>query len=60
MATSKLLINEENLKKGEDDKFAIAFARIETHYFANGGFFKHENQLLDDCPKISHIPTVIV
>ena len=60
MATSKLLIDEENLKKGKEEKFAVAFAKIETHYFAHGAFFKHENQLLDDCHKISHIPTVIV
>ena len=60
MCTSKLFIDEESVKKGEEDKFALAFARIETHYFVNGGFFRTESQLLDDCHKISHIPTVIV
>lgn len=43
MATSKLHIDHESVKKGEDDAFALAFARIETHYFVNGGFFSHEN-----------------
>jgi proline iminopeptidase len=44
---------------GRDD-FALAFARIECHYFVNHGFFKHEDQLLRDVPRIRHIPTVIV
>ena len=60
MATSKLFVDEQNLKKGEEDKFALAFARIETHYFVNGAFFEKDNQLLEDCHKIAHIPTVIV
>ena len=42
------------------DEFALAFARIECHYFVNHGFFTHENQLLDGVPRIRHIPTVIV
>jgi proline iminopeptidase len=44
---------------GEDD-FAEAFARIENHYFVNGGFFSHAEQLLDDVDRIRHIPAVIV
>jgi len=60
MATSKLFVDEENIAKGEEDKFALAFARIETHYFVNGGFFRKENQLLEDSHIIKHIPTEIV
>lgn len=60
MATSRLFINQENLTKGEKDLFALAFARIETHYFVNGAFFTKENQLLADAYKIKDIPTVIV
>lgn len=60
MATSKLFIDQELVNKGEDEKFAVAFASIETHYFVNGGFFKKENQLLEDAYKIKDIPTVIV
>jgi len=59
MATSKLHINKDLLDKGEDPKFALAFARIETHFFVNGGFFK-DNQLLNDAYKIKDIPTTIV
>jgi proline iminopeptidase len=40
--------------------FAEAFARIECHYFTNGGFFDHDDQLLRHCDRIQHIPTVIV
>ncbi|CAB4709002.1 unannotated protein [freshwater metagenome] len=37
-----------------------AFARIENHYFVNGGFFESENQLLQGVDLIRHIPAVIV
>lgn len=60
MATSKLFIDKDLVNKGEDEKFAVAFASIETHYFVNGGFFKKENQLLEDAYRIKEIPTVIV
>ena len=43
-----------------EGEFALAFARIECHYFVNGGFFEVEDQLLRDIDKIRHIPTVIV
>jgi proline iminopeptidase len=43
-----------------EDSFAVAFARIECHYFVNGGFLRNENQLLDDLHRIRHIPAVIV
>jgi proline iminopeptidase len=38
----------------------LAFARIEAHYFVNGGFLRHEQQLLEDVGKIAHLPCVIV
>lgn len=60
MMTAHLLINEENIKRGEDDKFALAFARIENHYFVNKGFFSSDSFLLDNIEKIRHINTVIV
>lgn len=40
--------------------FALAFARIECHYFTNQGFFEHEDQLFDNIEAIRHIPAVIV
>jgi proline iminopeptidase len=59
MATSKLLIDQELVAKGENEKFAVTFASIETHYFVNGGFFT-KDQLLEDAWKIKDIPTVII
>lgn len=40
--------------------FALAFARIESHYFVHGGFFEVDDQLLRDAHRISTIPGVIV
>ncbi|MEL6365675.1 MAG: prolyl aminopeptidase [Pseudomonadota bacterium] len=42
-----------------DDRFALAFARIECHYFMNGGFFETDSQLIDDVGRIRHLPCVI-
>ena len=42
-----------------NDRFALAFASIENHYFINGGFLR-EGQLLEDIATIAHIPAVIV
>jgi proline iminopeptidase len=44
---------------GRDD-YAIAFARIECHYFVNKGFFRSDSQLIDDVGKVRHIPAVMV
>lgn len=43
-----------------DDHYAIAFARIECHYFVNKGFFDADDQLLRDAHRIADIPGVIV
>lgn len=59
-STSKLAYDPEAAQRFGDDEFADAFARIECHYFTNKGFFKTENQLLENVDKIRHIPTVIV
>lgn len=60
MATSKLLKNQALMDKAEDDKFPIAFSRIENHFFVNKGFFPSDNYLIENTHKIRHIPTVIV
>ncbi|GAB2475657.1 alpha/beta hydrolase family protein [Jatrophihabitans fulvus] len=39
--------------------YALAFARIENHYFVHGGWFEPE-QLIRDAPRLAHVPTVIV
>ena len=40
--------------------YARAFARLENHYFINGGFLQHEGQLLAQMDRIAHVPGVIV
>jgi proline iminopeptidase len=42
------------------DAFALAFARIECHYFINRGFFERDDLLLAGVGRIRHIPTTIV
>lgn len=38
---------------------ALAFARIECHFFVNGGFMK-DGQLIDEAHKIKHLPIIII
>jgi proline iminopeptidase len=59
-ATSYLHIDPDYATSHGDPKFALAFARIENHYFVNGGFFDVEGQLLRDAHRIADIPGVIV
>lgn len=58
--TSRLLIDQAELDGYVDQDFALAFARIESHYFFNRGFFSSDSQLLDDAYRIRHIPAVII
>ncbi len=59
-ATSRLIPDQALIAHYDEPETAIAFARIECHYFVNHGFFRDANQLLDDVDRIRHIPTVIV
>ena len=59
-STSRLVPDPELIKRTGDERFAEAFARIECHYFINGGFFQEDNHLLQNAHRIQHIPTVIV
>ncbi|GGA18461.1 prolyl aminopeptidase [Neptunicoccus cionae] len=40
--------------------YALAFARIENHYFHNAGFLRENGQIFKDLHKIEHIPGSIV
>ncbi len=42
-----------------DEDYALAFARIENHYFHNKGFFAPQ-QLIEGAERIRHIPGVII
>ena len=59
-STSFLRPRPEHIDHAGEDEFALAFARIECHYFTHGGFFEVEDQLLRDVDRIRHIPGVIV
>jgi len=59
-ATSKLLPDPDFTSHYEEDEFALAFARIEVHYFVNRGFLETDDQLLRNATRIRHIPGVIV
>lgn len=59
-STSFLLQDDDFINSHEDAHFALSFARIENHYFVNGGFFEVEGQLLRDAHKLKGIPGVIV
>ncbi|MFI9505425.1 prolyl aminopeptidase [Nocardia sp. NPDC052566] len=58
-STISLRQQPERITEVGDPRFALAFARIENHYFRHGGFLD-EAQLLRDIGKIAHIPAVIV
>ncbi len=58
--TSYLRVPEDYADSHGDAQFALAFARIENHYFVNKGFFDADDQLLRDVGRIADIPGVIV
>ena len=57
--TITLLPEPETSGKFAEDDFAIAFARIENHFFVHAGWLE-EGQLLRDADKLAGIPGVIV
>jgi proline iminopeptidase len=59
-STSKLFFDPDSIEKFGDPEFALAFARIECHYFMNNAFFETDNYLIENVGKIRHIPGVIV
>ena len=59
-STSKLFFDYSMIEKFADPEFAMAFARIECHYFMNNAFFPTDNYLIENVGKIRHIPAVIV
>jgi proline iminopeptidase len=58
--TSNLLVSEAAVGQFQSDEFALALARIEAHYFVNGGFMESPDQLLQHIDAIRSIPAVIV
>ncbi|WP_420560881.1 prolyl aminopeptidase [Tepidicaulis sp.] len=58
--TLSLLPDAERQARFGDDHFAIAFARIECHYFMNKGFFERDDQLLANAGRLKGIPGIMV
>ena len=59
-STSHLVPDTDQIATFGADSFALAFARIEAHYFANAGFFESDAALLDAVGRIRHLPGIIV
>ncbi|MBB6120742.1 prolyl aminopeptidase [Nocardiopsis algeriensis] len=58
-STVTLLPDEKLREHHAEDEYALAFARIENHFFANKGFLT-PGQLIGGAERIRHIPGVIV
>jgi len=58
--TLSLLQDPERVKLFGAESYALAFARIEAHYFVNGGFFSADDQLLADAWQLADVPGIIV
>ncbi|WP_154223774.1 prolyl aminopeptidase [Marinicella rhabdoformis] len=59
-STCHMFPDLKHIEDTAEPEFALAFARIENHYFMNKGFFETENQLIENVDQIRHIPTVII
>ncbi len=59
-STSHLQMDPALISRFGGDEFAVAFARIECHYFTHGGFFPSDRYLLDNVEPLRSRPAVIV
>ncbi len=57
--TITLLPNPDYANRFYEPEFALAFARIENHYFVHAGWLE-EGQLLRDAYRLKDIPGVII
>lgn len=58
-STITLLPHPDVVEQFTEEKYAVAFARIENHYFMHGGWWE-EGQLIRDAGRLAGIPGVIV
>jgi proline iminopeptidase len=59
-ATLSLLPDPKRVEEFSSERFTLAFARIECHYFFHRGFMKSDSQLLDDAHRLKTIPGIII
>lgn len=53
-------INSTGHRGAPSGAYARAFARLENHFFINGGFLEEDQQIYRDMDRIQHIPGFIV
>jgi proline iminopeptidase len=58
-STITLLPRPDVIARFTEPSYALAFARIENHYFVHGGWWE-DGQLIRDAGRLADIPTVIV
>ncbi|NRA30411.1 MAG: prolyl aminopeptidase [Parvularculaceae bacterium] len=59
-STVSLLPDPARMESFSADRFALAFARIENHYFTEEGFFEKNGWIIDQAPKLAGLPGTIV
>jgi proline iminopeptidase len=59
-ASLSLLPDPQRVAAFGEPRYALAFARIECHYFQNRGFFDFDGQLIANAGRASAIPGVII
>ncbi len=58
--TLSLIPEADRVARFGADSYALAFARIESHFFVNAGFFRRDGELLLEAHRLKDIPGVIV
>jgi proline iminopeptidase len=58
--TLSLIEDPIRVRSFANPDYALAFARIECHYFVNNGFFAQDGQLLADAHRLAGIPAVLI
>lgn len=59
-ATLSLLPDPKRVDDFSAERFVLAFARIECHYFIHRGFLACDRQLLDNASRLKSIPGAII
>jgi proline iminopeptidase len=59
-AALSLIPDPDRIARFGAESYALAFARIESHYFVNRGFFPRDGELLLQAARYAQIPGVIV
>lgn len=60
LATSRLHVDEEQLKMVENNKWSHQHARLESHYFVHGCFMKSDAQIWENVDCLRKIPATII